>query len=311
MIQELKELVLNSKKIALISHLNPDGDAIGSQIAFYLALKKMGKNPYLINKTKEISPKYDFLEAFSKIRDTLPANCDLVISFDAGSFERLGIEKGDFKLINIDHHRSNKAYGDINIIEPDYASTGSIVYEIIDALGVKIDRSVAQALYLALAEDTNFFSDETTDERVFQLAYELVKLGASPLVVSQNLLQRDSLAKLRLDALFIDKISLKKDARVAIGYVDEEMLEKTGAHLHETAHLADLMLSLATVRVAIYYIFMPDGRVKFSLRGKGGIDISNIAIKYGGGGHPGSAGFTIERAHLEDVLENILNEVSV
>ncbi len=311
MTQKVKELINQSKKIALISHLSPDGDAIGSSVAFFLALKKMGKNPYLINMTKEITPRYDFLEPFSKIRDSIPDNCDLVISFDAGSFERLGIERGDFRLINIDHHRSNKSYGDINIIKPDYASTGSIVYEMIEDLGVKIDSKIAQALYLALAEDTNFFSDETTDERVFLLAYELVKLGASPIKVSQNLLQRESLAKLRLDALFIDNISLKKDAKVAIGFVDKEMLKKSGAMRYDTAHLADLMLSLATVKVAIYYIYMPQDMVKFSLRSKDGFDVSSIAIKHGGGGHPSSAGFTINKEIFNRVLEDILDEVNV
>jgi phosphoesterase RecJ-like protein len=300
----------SSEKIALVSHLNPDGDALGSSIAFYLALRKLKKDVTLVNMTKEIAIKYDFLPSFKKIKNSLAKNIDLVIAFDCGSFNRLGIERGDFKIVNIDHHVSNEYYGDINIVDSTKASTSVIVYEILKELNIDMDKEMANAIYLALAEDTNFFSDATTTKEVFRLAYELTDLGANPEEIGRNSKYRESLAKIRLDALFIDTVTLKRDAKIAIGYVDEEMLKKSGALRYDTAHLADILISLATVKVGIYYIEMPEGIVKFSLRGKG-VEVDATAKKFGGGGHRFSAGFSIDKKDKDLVLEKLINEVEL
>jgi len=311
MYKELKELINSSKKMVLVSHVEPDGDAIGSSLAFYLAMKKIGKNVKIFNKTEIIANKYNFLKGFDKITNKIPSNIDLMISFDCGSFKRIGIDRVDgCKLVNIDHHKSNEEFGDLNIINSDFASTSSVVYDILVFLGIKIDKDIAQAIYTALAEDTNFFSDSTTDERVFELAKNLVLAGAKPDIVGKNLLRRESLAKLRLESLFIDRIVLKKDAKVAIGYVDEDMLESSGALRYDTAHLADILQSIATVKFSIFTLQMPNNIVKFSLRSED-IDVSKIAKSFGGGGHSESAGFSVLESERESVIEEILRSLDI
>ena len=310
MYKELKQIIENSNKITLVSHVAPDGDALGSSLAFYLALKRMGKSVKIYNSTKILAKKYDFLPSYEKITNTFAQNCDLVISFDCGSFKRLGIQREDYKLVNIDHHKSNELYGDLNIVDATHASTSSVVYDIFKSWDSLISRDIALCIYTALVEDTNFFSDSSTDERVFELARNLTKLGARPEVVGENLTQRNSLAKLRLDALFIDAMVLKKDAKVAIGEVSDDMLKKSGALRYDTAHLADILQSLSTVELSIFTLAMDDKVVKFSLRSKS-IDVSTIAIKFGGGGHSGSAGFSVDASKKDEIIEKILGDLDI
>jgi len=309
--KKLQQLIEDSNKITLVSHIDPDGDTLGSSLAFYLALKKIGKKSVkLYNKTDSISNRYDFLPSFSKLTHQFPQNCDLVISFDCGSFKRLGIEKGDFKIINIDHHQSNELFGDLNIVEPSQPSTSAVVFNILKELDIEISKDIALSIYTALAEDTNFFTDTTTDTKAFELAMILTKKGADPSIVGDNLTRRNSLAFLRLEALFIDNMQLKKDGKIAIGFVDSSMLKRSGALRYDTAHLADILQSLATVKLSIFSLEDESGNVKFSLRSDC-VDVSKIAAKYGGGGHKNSAGFSIVASKKEYVIEKIIKEVNI
>ena len=301
-------LIEKSQKITLVSHITPDGDALGSSLAFYLALKKMGKNVKIFNATKILARHYDFLPSFSKITNTFPKNCDLVISFDCGSFDRLGIEKEDFKLINIDHHKSNTLFGDINIVEEKHASTSSVVFTVLESLGIEIDKDMATCIYTALAEDTNFFTTKNVDESVFTLSATLAKIGANPAMVAGALKQRNSLAKVRLTALFINTIELINDGQIAIGSVDEAMFKSSGALRYDTTELVDILHDMSTVEVAIFVLTLPDGNYKLSLRSKS-TDVSKIATTLGGGGHYHAAGLSVKKEEKERVLQHIIEAV--
>ncbi len=303
-------LIEKSQKITLVSHLTPDGDALGSSLAFYLALKKMGKNVKIFNATKILSHRYDFLPSFSKITNTFPKNCDLVLSFDCGSFDRLGIEKENFKLINVDHHKSNTHFGDINIVDDKHASTSSVVFDMLQSLDIEIDKDMATCIYTALAEDTNFFTTKNVNESVFTLSAKLAKLGANPALVANKLKQRNSLAKVRLLALFIDTIELVSNGRIAIGEVSEEMFKKTGALRYDTTELVDTLHDMSTVEVAIFILTLPDGNHKLSLRSKT-VDVSEVATKLGGGGHHHAAGLSVSKEQKETILKQIIKEVTI
>ena len=309
MYHEVKTLIEKSQKITLVSHITPDGDALGSSLAFYLMLKKMGKNIKIFNATKTLARHYDFLPSFSKITNTFPKNCDLVISFDCGSFDRIGIEKEDFKLINIDHHKSNTRFGDINIVDDKHASASSVVFDMLESWDSKISKDMATCIYTALAEDTNFFTTKNVNESVFTLSAKLTSLGANPTLVAAGLKQRNSLAKVRLLALFIDTIELVDDGRVAIGEVDEEMFKKTGALRYDTTELVDVLHDMSTVEVAIFILTLPDGNYKVSLRSKAK-DISKIAVSLGGGGHHHAAGLSVNKEEKETILKQIIKEVT-
>ncbi len=310
MYKQVWELIKKSHYITLISHINPDGDTLGGMLSLYPTLKKMGKNVSLFNASKEISTKYDFLPNFKKIKKIFPQRCDLLICFDCGSFDRLGVSKKDFKIINIDHHKSNTLYGDINIVDEKSASTTLTVMDILEQNG-KISKDEAICIYTGLVEDTGFFMFSNTDADVFSKASKLVSLGVEPAKIAQNLKMRNSLAKTRLTSIFINEIQLLKDAKVAIGKVMQKDLKKSGALTSDSVHLVDILRNLATVELAIFIIELEDKSYKISLRSKNTLDVSLIAETFGGGGHKKSSGFEHEQEDIDKIIEQIINEVKL
>jgi len=291
--KEAWEKIISSNNIVLISHINPDGDALGSSLSLYPILKRLKKNVKVFNVTKPLPMYLDFLPNFDKVTNTLPKNIDLMISFDCGSFDRLGIEERPKFLINIDHHISNTKYGDINIIDPDAASTSQVVFNMLKANNVEIDKDSATCIYTALVTDTGSFQYESVNDKVFSMASELVKSGVKPDFVAKMLFQRDRLSRLRLLAKAYDTIELYCDGKVAFVEVTKEMMEITGAIKDDTDTIVNSVRNIVSVEVACMLREDEDG-IKISLRSKNYADVSKIATKYGGGGHIRAAGATLK-----------------
>ncbi len=306
MYKEAYELIKNSKSIVLISHVNPDGDALGSSLAMLPVLKKMNKKVRVVNVTKDLPSNLDFLPGFKEVKRELPKNYDLIISFDCGSFDRLGIETKEAKIINFDHHISNTRYGDINLIEPDFSSTGEVVYKFLKKNCIEIPKESALCIYTALVSDTGFFQYESVNERVFLMASELVKLGVEPDFVAKMLNEREPLSKIRLIAKILDTLTLYLDAKVAVVKLTQKMLKETGANISHAENASNMARSLATVEVGVLLREEEDGRIKVSLRSKNYVDVSKIAKMFGGGGHKRAAGFTSRYSEFESVLKELL-----
>ena len=287
------ERIKDSNHIVLASHINPDGDALGSSLSLYPILKEMGKKVTIFNATKPLPMYLDFLPNFDKVTDKLPKNYDLLVSFDSGSFDRLGIEEKPPFLINIDHHISNTKYGDINIIDSKAASTSQVVYNMLKANNVQIPASSAICIYTALVTDTGSFQYESVNDKVFEMAADLVRCGVKPAFVAKMLFQRDRLSRLRLLAKAYETIELTCDGKVAFVEVTKEMMEITGAIKDDTDTIVNSVRAIASVEVACMLREDDDG-IKISLRSKNYADVSKVAIKYGGGGHIRAAGATIK-----------------
>jgi len=301
------EKIKESKNIVLAAHINPDGDALGSSLSLYPILKKMGKNVKVFNVTKPLPMYLDFLPNFDKVTDKLPKNYDLLISFDCGSFDRLGIEEKPPFLINIDHHISNTKYGDINIIDPKAASSSQVVYNMLKANDVEIPSESAVCIYTALVTDTGSFQYESVNEKVFEMAAELVKCGVKPDFVAKMLFQRDRLSRLRLLAKAYDTIELCCEGKVAFVEVTKEMMEITGAIKDDTDTIVNSVRAIASVEVACMLREDDDG-IKISLRSKNYADVSKVAVKYGGGGHIRAAGATIKDEFDFEKVKKMLKE---
>ncbi len=301
-----------SNSIVLAAHINPDGDALGSSLSLYPILKKMGKNVKVFNVTKPLPMYLDFLPNFEKVTDKLPKNYDLLISFDCGSFDRLGIEERPPFLINIDHHISNTKYGDINIIDPKAASSSQVVYNMLKTNNIEIPQESAICIYTALVTDTGSFQYESVNEKVFEMAADLVKCGVKPDFVAKMLFQRDRLSRLRLLAKAYDTIELCCEGKVAFVEVTKEMMEITGAIKDDTDTIVNSVRAIATVEVACMLREDDDG-IKISLRSKNFADVSKIAVKYGGGGHIRAAGATIKDEFdfekVKEMLKQDLKEI--
>ena len=302
------EKIINSNNILLISHINPDGDALGSELSLYPILKKMDKKVTIFNATKPLPNYLDFLPNFEKITNLLPNRIDLTISFDCGSFDRLGIEENPSFLINIDHHISNTNYGDVNLVMPTYASTSQIIYDLLNANNIKIDKESAICIYTALVTDTGSFQYENVDDKVFECATNLVKCGVKVDYISKMLFQRDRLSRLRLLAKVYETIELSLSVKAGFVEVTKEMLEITGASKEDTDTIANSVRNLATVEVACMLREEDEG-IKISLRSKNYVDVSKIAMKYGGGGHIRAAGATIKDGDFKKIKEMLKNDL--
>jgi len=305
--RKIWDKILESNNIVLISHVNPDGDALGSSLSMYNILKNMGKNVSVVNMT-DLASYLDFLPNYDKVKKTLPKNIDLMISFDCGSFDRLGIDEKPNFLINIDHHISNTNYGDINLIE-DAASTSQVVFNILEANNIKIDTDSAICIYTALVTDTGNFQYESVTDEVFRVASELVKCGVKPDFISKMLYERDRLSRLRFIAKALDTLELHLEGKVGSVEVTNELMAITGAIKDDTDGLVNMVRKLETVEVAMMLREEENGDIKVSLRSKNYVDVSKIAVKYGGGGHIRASGVTISGKTFSEIKEMLLEDI--
>ncbi len=301
-------LISKSRRIVLISHINPDGDALGSSLSLYPLLRDMGKKVTVVNITVPLPVRYDFLPNFDKIKSKLPEQFDLLISFDCGSFDRLGIDRQTVPLINIDHHITNTLYGDINLIDPALPSASSVVLRLLKENRIALRKDVSTCIYTALAEDTGFFSYDNVNKRTFEIAAKLIAAKADPSFIARQLKERNSLAKLRLEALTIEKLQLINHAMVGYAILNLDDFHKTGALRSDSDACVNLIRSLATVQLAILLIEEQEG-YKISLRSKESIDVAEIAFTMGGGGHKRAAGFNVQHKNTKKILDDILQKV--
>ncbi len=308
--KKAQKLINNAYHIVIASHINPDGDTIGSMLGLGIALKKAGKKITYFNKEKNLPKKFDFLPSYKKIKSSFPKEYDLFICVDAASFERVGIDTVlKVPTISFDHHKTNIKFADINIIDHTKVSTSLVVLEFLEFFKYDITKNCAVSLYTALVEDSGFFKFDRVKEETFQKASYLVKLGADPANISNMLTNRNSLAKIRLLQKYLDALTLKNNATVCLSKITLEDFEQTGATISDSDSFVNTGLSLATVKLSIFMYEVDKEFIKFSLRSKDDItDCSKIAIKYGGGGHRRAAGFTAKIKDTNDIISSILQE---
>ncbi len=306
--QEAFKKIQEARSILLLTHVNPDADTLGSALALYHQLRSMGKRCKVFNAT-QLPYNLDFLPGIEKVSKQIPKKYDLMISFDAGDFQRLGIEERGAFLINIDHHRSNTAYGDINLIEPDFAATAQVVYKLLRLNSLIPTKEAALCLYTALVDDCGFFKYESVDEEVFEMAGALCRCGVEPHYVAKQLTMREPLAKLRLIQRLLETLELYHKGRVGVIRLTQDMLKATGAAKEMADDALSMVRSLATVEVAVLLREEEDGRIKVSLRSKDLVDVSRIALTFGGGGHKNAAGFT-DGEDMDGVLRELLEKLA-
>jgi len=311
MYKQAWDKILDAKSIVIASHIHPDGDTIGSCLGLYSVLKELGKRVSLYNATKDELPReFDFLYGYSKIQNKLPKFFDLIVSCDSSSLDRIGLEKNETTLINIDHHKSNTNFGDINVVLPDASSAGIVVYKLLKENDVAISKKSAISLYTSIAEDTDFFRYGGIDEKTFDAASELIKCGANPEEIANNVKSRKSLAKTRLIGYMLNNFNLHLDGLVASIIFDKKALEKTGAKRSDTKNIVTILKDIVTVKVSIM-VLEEENSCKISLRSDGDIDVSNISSLYNGGGHKGAAGFSVKNTDLISTCKEIVEKIKI
>ena len=308
-IKEIKD----SKSIAIVSHLMPDGDNLGSCLALYTALKNYGKNVKVII-DDNIPKLYMFLAGINEIERPNPSyRFDLLIALDCGDPERLGkcanyIKQGT-TVINIDHHISNTGYGNLNMVDSNAAATGEMVYQIIKIMGIDMNKDISECLYTAIVTDTGQFQYSNTTSITHQIAGDLLNNGVSAPNMYKKIYQTSTKDKVVLLSKALATMQFHFDDRVAGITLDSELVTAALGKDSDTEGVINYARDVDTVEVAYMLKELVSGKVKASFRSKEYVDVMKIATYFGGGGHKKAAGCTIFGS-LEEARNQILEQVS-
>ena len=302
-------LINKASHIVLIAHQDPDADSLGSASAFYSYLLRSQKKITFYCVSSKIHPHLSFIPWTDKIIDRFPADADLAISFDCGSFARLGVDY-DGLLINFDHHISNEQYGTLNCIDTGALSTSEVVYAWFLEHDIKINGKMANALYAGLMDDTQCFRDPRCSMSIFSMAHRLLELGADHEQCVNGLYSSRSLASLRLQAQMLKQMKLVLDARVALFEVDQDLLVSTGASLGDCKAALNEAMALKVVNCALLLAVRKKGGISVSLRSDATLNAASIMRHYKGGGHRDRAGARVADKPLEQIREEILKYIS-
>lgn len=304
---EILEAIKSAEHIVLIAHRKPDADSVGSASAMYTFLMRLHKKVSFFCETEHINPHIHFLPWFEKIRHTFPKKADLAISFDCGSYTRLGVDV-ECDLINFDHHISNERYGTYNCVNASAESSTRVLYDffhyIYEKSGEKINQKMATALYAGLIDDTHNFLQQTS-EQTLKVAQKLLIAKADKELCIKNLFQTESLASLRLKGLMLTKMQLFCNAQLVVHLVTRDMIDETGALEVDCEAALSESLYLSSINTALLLRENRDGSIKGSLRTTTSVNMNDIAKQFGGGGHKSRAGFETKEKSMQILLDEL------
>ena len=313
---ELKDLLEASGRIIITTHMNPDGDGLGSELAMWRILKYLNKTPIILN-THPVPANYSFLQDYApfnvfKKGDKIP-DADTLIVLDISNWERLGdmaepLRNMQAKKICIDHHPSNAGIGDLNYLNPDASSTGELVYEIAGLLDLKIDDAMGVGIYTAILTDTGAFKYSNTTPSVHRIAAQLIESGVCPPIIYEKIYEQKSVNRMKLLGKVLERLNSACEGRVVWSGVTLSMLESAGVKYEETEGFIDLLGFIGNVQVYLLFLEQKEGLVKISLRSKNSFDVNRFAIKFNGGGHSHAAGILMS-GNIEMVEEKVVSSL--
>ena len=320
--ETITKSISDNQRFVLLTHIHPDGDALGSMFGLADILDDLGKEVFCFVE-EPVSQLYAFLPGCGRASSDLDALHDFVrqahdktavIALDSGDDNRLGRHKDVLlaitPLVVIDHHKSHKEFGACRWVEPTCSSTGEMVYELAEALGVEISYSCAFHLYVAICTDTGSFRFDSTHARTFEIAAKLLEAGVNPAEVSCKIYDNYSIARLKLLQLVLATLTLYASDQIACIHVTRDMFETSGAALQDIEGFIDYPRSLQTVKVAVFIKEVQSGNIAVSLRAKGQCDVAEIAKMFNGGGHRNAAGFRFAGKNLAEVRTEVLRVLS-
>jgi bifunctional oligoribonuclease and PAP phosphatase NrnA len=309
--------IWNAPDVALACHVSPDGDALGSMLGLFHVLRNAGAQCVASFPTPfVVAPHYRELPGLDRLTPPheLPPEPAVMVTFDCGSLARLGdlepSAKSAGELIVIDHHISNDRYGSINVIDPDAAASGSLVYRLVHMLGLPLDRDAAVCLYAALVCDTGRFQYDTTTPAVFNMARELVQHDVPVSRLSRTLFEEHRFAYLKLLGDALSHAHLVPERRFVWTAVTQHDLAKHQVTIEEVEGLIDILRRTAEAEVTCVVKEEADGAVRVSLRSLGDVDVRSIAESEGGGGHRFAAGFSSDDG-VEKVVARIERKLPI
>jgi bifunctional oligoribonuclease and PAP phosphatase NrnA len=316
-LQEVAEAVRSHDRFLITTHENPDGDSLGSILAMKLALEQLGKDVvlYLSGETP-LPQEYTFMQ-LDGIRRSLPEDAAerVVLALDCANARRIGPDSSMLEraplVIDIDHHHDNTRFGNINVIVASASSTGEVLRDLFDVMGIDVTPDIAEALYIALVTDTGRFQYANTTPKTLRVAAELVEAGANVHRVFQTVYENIAFAKLKLLARALEHARVYEGGRMIVSHLERSDFEAAAAEEPFSEGIIDYLRAVEGAEVAALIREPPTAngplrRVSLRTRAQD-IDVSAIARKSGGGGHPQAAGFSSESS-VEEITDFLRRE---
>jgi phosphoesterase RecJ-like protein len=323
MLDDVLTLVREHDRFFLTTHLGPDGDALGSQVALGRFLQKLGKSVAMVN-SDEPDQNLDWLPGSADVevldgsmhqREAL-AQADVIFVLDTNDEERLGkvgpmVRDATATTVLIDHHLQPEPWFDVEFVRDTAAATGELVYEMIEATDpALIDAEVATALYTAIMTDTGSFRYSSVTPRLHRIVAEILERGGiEPAPIHETIYDRKSMPGLRLLGRMLNRIRLRHDGQLGYSVVTQRMVEDTNASWDDKQGFVNYVLSIEGVKAALLFSEVDDGS-KISFRSEADVRVDEWARHFGGGGHRNAAGAYVRRPTFEKVIEDVIDAAS-
>ncbi len=313
----LKKIVLENETFVISSHVNPDADAIGSELAMYYILKKLGKKVHVINHS--VTPynllfldKDNVVEKYDSAKhDEVIKNVDVLFALDLNQSNRMvKMEKsfmsGKGIKVCIDHHQDKGTFADHFYIDTELSATGELIYNFIEQTKiVEFDYDIALQIYAAIMTDTGSFKYERTTPRVHRIAAHLLELGVSSVYVFDQIHDQSRLARIKLLGMALNTIEIDKTGQITSMMITQPMLKETGAVEADVEGFVNFCLAIENVKIGLLFFELRDG-AKVSFRSKGNIPVNKLAAEFNGGGHINASGTRLFDVKLDDLKEKVI-----
>ena len=312
-----KKIVEEKKTFVLTTHVNPDGDALGSEVALALYLKKRRKSAKIINHSAT-PPNYRFLDPQNEILHFDPTlhaeivrRADVILIVDTNQLNRLRsmepfVARSEALKVCIDHHLEDDDSADYYIVDKSAAATVEIVYRLFHHLDKNgIDKKIARALYTAIMTDTGSFRFPTTDPETHAIAAELIERGAKPQEIFQEVYEKGPINTLQLLGRALSNLRTVHNGRVAYMVVTRKMFEETATGEYQTDNFIDYAMRIGGVQIGLLFNELKGG-VKISFRSKGKTPVNELAKEFGGNGHLNAAGARLFDKNLDEIVSAVL-----
>ncbi len=293
---EIAETLRAHQRFVIISHVRPDGDALGSELALGLSLRELGKEVEIWNEEGMLE-KYSFLPHADLLSKPPPAprDFDVAIALDTAAQNRLGTAgqavRNTKVWINIDHHPSNPRYGDLVHIDPNSPATGQILFEMLHAEALPMNPAIAENLYAAISTDTGSFQYPNTTARTFEIAAELVRCGVDVGKISRQIYESFPRRRIELLRELLATMRFEANGRIASFSLSLQTAERLAVLPEDNEGLIDHLRAIQGVIVAVFFEELAEGKVRVSMRSKSeAADVCTICQRFGGGGHTLAAG---------------------
>lgn len=312
-LDNILEEIKKAKSIVILTHENPDGDAVGSSLAMYLALKELGKENIDVI-IPEYPKTYDYLPNVDIVKkEGIETSYDLAIAVDTATIKMLNGWSNYFEMaktkIVIDHHSTNTMYGDLNYVNPDSPACTQILLTIFEYFGVEITNDIGKCILTGIITDTGGFQYQSTRPETFEFAATLLKSGINVYEIYKKAMNTKTRANFELRKRAIDRMEFLEDGKISFTYITKKDIEEINATSDDHEGIVDEGRSIEGVEVSIF-IRETDKGYKASLRSNEYVNVSDVCLMFGGGGHFHAAGCTISQS-LEQVKEKIVNQVKM